>query len=112
MPEWVNGIKDLTIGVIAVIGLIMVTLQFVQQGKKSTKPNDATSTCAAHLSPYIADNIKVNTELVTLLREQHEQAKADSEKQQEALQGLVIAINQLVMITSETLSQVKDLKRG
>lgn len=112
MPEW--GISDFGIAGLIVGGVVYVVVTYIKTAKVGVNTDDrrvAPHMCANSMIPYITDSIKTNTELVTVIREQQQMFKQNSDKQQEALQGMIIAINNLVSLSKETLERVKDIER-
>ena len=99
MTEWV--LTDFGVAGLIVGGLVYVIVTYIKCQK--TNKGDVT------LTHNLADVIKSNTELLTLLKEQSQESKRNNEKQQEAMQGMIIAINNLVALSQETLSRVKEL---
>lgn len=109
MPEWVANLSVLGV---AIIGLCYVAIEYIKTNPKVQETFSPQPQCVTSIAPQLHSSTLVMTELLILIREQHGYNKDVAEKQQEALQGLVLAVNSLVMLTNETLSRVKDLERG
>ena len=114
MPEWITaefGLASLVVGAVVYVATTYI---------KTPKPQeeDETSYCSVNMIPYMRETLKSNTELLTLLKQQgedfrrsNEEFRRSSEKQQEAMQGMILAINNLVALSQETLSRVKELNK-
>ncbi len=106
LPEWFS---DLTLGGMAVAGLVLVSVSYAKS-TKAEKMIRNTGNCANTLNPVIVENTRATSELITILREQHRDFKENNEKQLEVLQSLVLSNKELVMLARETLDRVKDIK--
>ncbi len=98
--EWVN--TDLGIAGLVIIGTVYVVTKVID--KQDRVKNENVASC-------LIDFTKANTELVNVIKAQQEEFKRSNEKQQEALQGMILAINNLVSLSKETLDRVKDIDR-
>jgi hypothetical protein len=98
--DWVN--TDLGIAGLVIIGAVYVATKFIDKQEKSKNEN---------VSDCLIDFTKANTELVNVIKSQQDEFRRSSEKQQEAMQGMILAINNLVSLSKETLDRVKDIDR-
>ena len=98
--EWIN--TDLGIAGLVIIGTVYVAVKYIDKPEKAK--NESVSDC-------LIDFTKANTELVNIIKTQQEEFRRSSEKQQEAMQGMILAINNLVSLSKETLDRVKDIDR-
>lgn len=98
--EWIN--TDLGIAGLVIIGTVYVAVKYIDKPEKVK--NESVSDC-------LIDFTKANTELVNVIKTQQEEFRRSNEKQQEAMQGMILAINNLVSLSKETLDRVKDIDR-
>lgn len=105
MPEWIS--TDFGIAGLIICGLVYVIVTYLN--KKSDAKCAPDRRCSDNFLPQFAESVKTNSELIVVLRNQQEEFRRHNEKQQEALQGLVLAINNLITLQHETLDRVKTL---
>ena len=117
VEQWMS---DLPIGGMAIVAFTLIILSYIksvgayrknEELQNSMNKDKTFQSCASQLAPYMVNNIKVKTELINDLKEQSSANREASEKQQEAVQGLIIAVNSLVVLTKETLDRVKYIER-
>ena len=119
MTEW-TSITDFGLAGLIIAGLVYVAVTYLKERKIEQQPKSGLSpisqdhkarSCSDSLQGFLIENTKVTSELMTMMRQQHDNDREWIRCNQEAMQGLVLAINNVVMTSKEILDRVKELDR-
>lgn len=121
--EWLST-KDFGLTGLIILGIVYVVVTYIKEAKSKrhldlgSSPLPATqdserrhTSCADSLQGVLIENTRVTSELLLLMRQQSESDREWTRANQEAMQGLVIAINNVINTSREILDRVKDLDR-
>ncbi len=97
VPEW---IKELSLAVVIVLGIVIVARDYINKvaSKKGPVP------CSHMLNEPLK-------ELVAEFKDEQIARRKVAEKQQEAMNGIVVALTNMCALQTETLTRVKDVER-
>lgn len=121
--EWLST-KDFGLTGLIIIGIIYVVVTYIKEVRAKrhldlgSSPIPATpeaehrhTPCANSLQGFLIENTRVTSELLQLMRQQNESDREWTRTNQEAMQGLVIAINNVINTSREILDRVKEIDR-
>lgn len=115
MGDWIS-VTEFGLTGLLILAIVYVATTYIKTVKnrppmKESEHTHASTKCQDSLQGVLADNTKVISELVFLFRQQHETDKEWIRSNQEVLNGLVIALNNVIAISKEILDRVKDIDR-
>ena len=116
MGDWTQ-ITDFGLTGILILGIIYVIITYLKTMRSSKAPVDRgddtrrTHTCSDSLQYVLSENTKVISELVIMFKQQHEVDREWIKSNQVVLNGLVIALNNVIAISKEILDRVKEIDR-
>jgi len=120
MTDWAN-VGNFGVAGLIVAGVVYVVVTYINAHKSDTPAPQSPQTrtpmeyknrsCSDSLQGFLIENTKVTAELLALMRQQHDSDREWVRHNQEAMQGLVIAINNVVTTSKEILDRVKDIDR-
>lgn len=121
--EWLST-KDFGLTGLIIIGIIYVVVTYIKEVRAkrhldlgssplpdTPKAEHRHTSCADSLQGFLIENTRVTAELLQLMRQQNESDREWTRTNQEAMQGLVIAINNVINTSRDILDRVKEIDR-
>lgn len=112
MGDW-TSVTDFGVAGLLILGIVYVIITYMKTVKSKTSDRDQSrhTTCSDSLQYVLAENTKAIAELVVLFKQQHEMDREWIKSNQSVLNGLVVALNNIISISKEILDRVKEIDR-